>query len=210
MKRSTMRLFCDLRDEMEDDLGIGCRLADGAVGDEVAPERQPVGQVAVVADRQAAGREFGEQGLDVAQDGFAGRRIADVADRHPALQPADRLLFREVVADQTETTLGMEARAVEAHDAGRFLAAMLKRMEPERRQGRGILMADDAENPALLAQPVVRVRCLLEHVVRHHCPVVLWPPNTGCCSLSAGASGTLSGGSSAAAPPLPPWVLSMS
>ena len=44
---------------------------------------------------------------------------------------------------------------VEADDAGRFLAAMLERMQTERGQGRGIGMIEDAEDAALLVQPVL-------------------------------------------------------
>ena len=68
-------------DEVQDDLGVGGRLADGARGDQLAPQRQRVGQVAVVGDGKAAGIEIGEQRLHVAQDGVAGGRVAVVAER---------------------------------------------------------------------------------------------------------------------------------
>ena len=55
--------------------------ADGAVAHELAAQRQAIGEIAVVADRKAAGVEFGEQRLHVAQDGFAGGRIAHMAER---------------------------------------------------------------------------------------------------------------------------------
>ena len=45
--------------------------------------------------------------------------------------------------------------AVEADDAGGFLAAMLERMQAERGQRRGIGMIEDAEDAALLVQPVL-------------------------------------------------------
>src|SRR5262245_33002245 len=48
----------------------------------------------------------------------------------------------------------METVAVERDDAGRFLTAMLERMQPERRDGGGVRMAEDAEHAAFLAQPV--------------------------------------------------------
>ena len=54
---------------MQDDLGVGGRLEDGAGRNQVAPQRQRVGQVAVVGDREAAGVEIGEQRLHIAQDG---------------------------------------------------------------------------------------------------------------------------------------------
>ena len=69
------------RHQMQDHLGVGGRLHDGAVAHQLAAQRQPIGQVAVVADREAAGIEFGEQRLHVAQHRFAGGRIADMADR---------------------------------------------------------------------------------------------------------------------------------
>ena len=49
----------------------------------------------------------------------------------------------------------MELGAVEGDDACRFLAAVLKGMQAEGRQRRGVGMAEDAEHPAFLAQLVV-------------------------------------------------------
>ena len=48
----------------------------------------------------------------------------------------------------------MEALAVEGDDAGGFLAAVLKRVQAERGDRGGVGMAEDAEDAALLAQPV--------------------------------------------------------
>ena len=61
---------------------------------------------------------------------------------------------REGVADEAQRPLGMEALAVEGDDAGGFLAAMLQRVQAERRDGGGIRVAEDAEDAAFLAQPV--------------------------------------------------------
>ena len=93
---------------------------------ELAAQRQSVGEIAVVADRETAGIELGEQRLHVAQDGRAGRGIADVADCHAAGQALDHLAAGEGIADKTEAALGMETAAVERDDAGGFLAAMLE------------------------------------------------------------------------------------
>ena len=60
-----------------------------------------------------------------------------------------------MVADKAEAAFGMEMVPVEADDAGRFLAAMLKGVQAERRQRRGIGMIDDAEDAARLVQPVL-------------------------------------------------------
>ena len=42
------------RDEMEDDLGVGGRLADGALGDQPVAHRERVGEIAVMGERKAA------------------------------------------------------------------------------------------------------------------------------------------------------------
>ena len=106
--------------------------------------------------------ELGEQRLDVAQDRRAGRRVAHVADRRRTGQALDRRRAGEVIADQAEAPLGVEARAVEGDDAGRLLAAVLKRVQAERSDRRRGRMAEDAEDAAFLAQPVaVEIEVLL-------------------------------------------------
>ena len=142
------------RDEVQDHLGVGGRLHHGAVVDELAAQRNAVGQIAVVTDREAAAFELGEQRLYVAQDGLAGGRIAHVADGAHAGQAVDHLAAGEVVADQTHAALRVEALAVERNDAGGLLAAMLERVQAERGDGGGVRMAEDAEHPAFLAEPV--------------------------------------------------------
>ena len=73
------------------------------------------------------------------------------------LQAGDDVGLVEVVADEAEAALGMELPAVVGDDAGGFLAAMLERVQAERGDGGGIGVAEDAEDAALLAQPVVAV-----------------------------------------------------
>ena len=148
------RLAPRARDQVQDHLGVGGRLQDGAVAHQLAAQRQAVGEIAVVADREAAGVEIGEQRLDVAQQRLAGGRIAHMADRHGAGQAVDDLAAREGVADKAETALGMEAVAVEADDAGRLLAAVLQGVQAERRDGGGVGVPVDAEYAAFFAQPV--------------------------------------------------------
>ncbi len=140
---------------MEDHLGVGGRLEDRALAHQFAAQRQAVGEIAVVGDGEAAGVQLGEQRLDVAQDGLAGGRIADMADGRHAGQPVDHLAAGEGVADQAEVAFGMEALAVEGDDAGGLLAAMLQRVQAERGDGGGVGMAENAEDAAFLAQPVV-------------------------------------------------------
>jgi len=77
-----------LRDQMQDHLGVGGRLHHRAVLHEFTAQRQSIGEIAIVPNREAAGIELGEQWLDVAQDGGACRGIADMADGHNAGQGA--------------------------------------------------------------------------------------------------------------------------
>ena len=117
-------------------------------------KRQPVGEIAVMADGKAAGIELGEQRLHVAQDGLAGGGIADMADRGVAGQALDDLAAGKGVADEAEPAFGVEAGAVERDDAGGLLAAMLQGVQPERGDGGGVGVAEDAEHAAFLAQRV--------------------------------------------------------
>ena len=144
-----------LRDQMQDHLGVGGRLHHGAAPHQFAAQGQSVGEIAVVADREAAGIELGEQRLDVAQDGVARGGIAHMADR--GMVPGSRSITSrrgEGIADKAEPALGVKPGAVEGDDAGGFLAAMLQGVQSERGDGGGLGMAEDAEHPAFLAQGV--------------------------------------------------------
>ena len=101
MKRSTTAACCAAGDQVEDHLGVGGRLEDRALRDQLVAQREGVGQVAVVGDGEAAEVELGEQRLDVAQDRAAGGGVADVADGG---WPGRRSITGagEVVADQAE------------------------------------------------------------------------------------------------------------
>ena len=143
-----------LRDQMQDDFGVGGGLHHGAAAHQFAAQGQPVGEIAVMADRESAGIEFGEQRLHVAQDGLAGRGVADMADGGSAGQAFDHFAAGKGVADEAEAPLGMKPVAVKGDDAGGFLAAMLQGVQSERGDGGGFGMAENAEHAALLAQRV--------------------------------------------------------
>lgn len=59
-----------------------------------------------------------------------------------------------MVADKAEPAFGIEAAAVEGDDACRFLAAVLEGVKAERGDRRGVGVAEDAEDAALLAEPI--------------------------------------------------------
>ena len=54
--------------------------------DEIAAQRQRVRDIAVMRDREAARGKVGIERLDVPEPRFAGRRVADVADRDIPLE----------------------------------------------------------------------------------------------------------------------------
>ena len=61
----------------------------------------------------------------------------------------------EGVADQADMALDVELRAVVGDDAGRFLAAMLQRMQAERDDRRRVLPAENAEHAAFVVEMIV-------------------------------------------------------
>jgi hypothetical protein len=77
-----------------------------------------------------------------------------MADRRLPRQTVDRRSGGEMIADQPLAPFGVEPNAVEGDDASRLLPAMLEGMQAERDNRRRIRMAEDAEDAALLAQPV--------------------------------------------------------
>src|SRR5579885_962017 len=139
---------------MDDRLGVGCRLVNGPALDELAAQSERVGEVAIVGKRKAPGAELGEKRLDVAQDGLALRRIADMADSRFAWQAFDRRGLGKMVADEPQAALGIEAVAIEGNDPRRLLASVLQSVEAEVRDSGGIRMAKDAEDSAFFPEPV--------------------------------------------------------
>ena len=89
-----------------------------------------------MGQRQPAKVEIGEDGLDVAVRGSAGRGVAVVADRGIADQLFHHGLGAENVPDQAGRAVIVKVAAVEGDDAGRFLAA--QGMQAQRAVGGGI------------------------------------------------------------------------
>ncbi len=143
-----------LRHQMQDHFGVGGRLHHGAVLHQLAAQRQSVGEIAVMADRKAAGIELGEQRLHVAQDGGARGGVADMADGGVAGQAFDHFAAGEGVADKAEAAFTVETATVKGDDAGGFLAAVLEGVQSERGDGGGLGVAEDPKHAAFLAERV--------------------------------------------------------
>jgi hypothetical protein len=62
----------------------------------------------------------------------------------------------EMIPNKALTALCVKLAAIEAHNSGRFLAAVLKRMKADGRDGCRIGVIENAENPAFLVQPILR------------------------------------------------------
>ena len=86
-------------------------------------------------------------------------------------QPVDHRLLGEGVADQADMAFDVELAAVIGNDAGRFLPAMLQRMQPERDDRRGLLPSQYAEHAAFVVEMVVslggEVFFCVSHRARH-------------------------------------------
>ena len=96
-------------DQVDEHLGVGGGLEQAAAAHQGAAQHVGVGQVAVMRDREAAELEIGIERLHVAQDRVAGGGVAVVADRGAAGQRGDHPGVAEIVADQAQAAMGVEA-----------------------------------------------------------------------------------------------------
>ena len=107
-----------------------------------------------MANRKPTQLDLEKQRLDVAQRDLAGRRVADMTDRGMAGQLSDDVRGAEIVADEAHAAVGVELLAVIGDDPSRLLTAMLQRVETERRQCRGVRVAENAEDAAFLVKTI--------------------------------------------------------
>ena len=113
-------------------------------------------EVAVVAERDLA-PVGAPDGLGVLPRVRARGRVADVADRHVALQRAQLLLVEDLV-DEALVAHGHDVAALRRGDAGRLLPAVLQRVEGEVRQAGDVVAGGvDAEDAALVARSVAGI-----------------------------------------------------
>ena len=68
---------------------------------------------------------------------------------------ADHIVIVEIASDMAHGPDAVKLLAVPARDSSRFLAAMLKGMQPQRDHGGGAFRAVNTENAALFAQLVI-------------------------------------------------------
>src|SRR5689334_25046035 len=132
---------------MNDDLGVRIAGKDGAFRLEPGPQGLRVHEVPVVRDGDLAPGVLHGQGLGVLGLAHSCGGVADVSDGRAA---GERLQLPrpEDVLDEPHLTARVQAPAIRADDARRFLAAVLERVQPEVRDVRGLGVSVDAEDAA--------------------------------------------------------------
>ena len=128
-------------DELGDERGVGGGVeADRAVAGREAGEHaealgevERVGEVAVVAEREAGVADRPVDRLRVAPAARAGGAVAHVADGEVALERGDAALV-EHLGDETHVLRHGDGLAVAHRDAGRLLAPVLERIEAQIRE----------------------------------------------------------------------------
>ena len=136
-----------------DDLRVGGAAEADALLGQLVVELDRVGQVAVVGQRDLAAVVAPDR-LRVLPRAAAGGRVADVADRHVAVERA-QLLLVEDLRDEPGVAQRGDVAALARRDPGRLLAAVLERVEREVGELRDLLAGRvHAEDAALVARAV--------------------------------------------------------
>jgi len=167
--------------QMENDLGVGVGLKDRPVLFQLGTQLLRIDQVAVVGDGHRAVRGIGRDRLGIAQARGAGGGVAHMPDGTMAGEALETLAA-EGVGHPAHGLLHLKGPAVGRGDAGRFLSAVLQRIEPEIDDVGGLGVVPHAEQPALVVELVVELegRSLSRHVAQSRSSTLGQPgPATG-------------------------------
>ncbi len=150
-------IFRRLGEQVRNDFAVGCRLENGAFAFQLIAQDGGIDQIAIVRHRDLAAKTIDHERLRVFQRARAGGGITRMADRARAFQSL-QLLRAEHLRDQAHVAMKLKGGAgpFARHDPGAFLPAMLEREEAVVSQHRGVRMAEDREDPALVLR--IRVR----------------------------------------------------
>src|SRR5271167_378596 len=102
-------------------------------------------------ERQSAARILDHQRLTILERRRPGGRIAIVADRRGAFEPAQYLAIK-YVGNQAHPAMRDKRLAVGRNDTSGFLPAMLQRVKAEVCEIGGLRMAIDAEHSAFFVE----------------------------------------------------------
>src|SRR3954454_13833550 len=113
---------------MDDGFSIRGGLENRTLVYQLVAQRDGIGEIAIVRERNAPYRQIGEHRLHIAHSRAASGRIPNMTERMTAAQLAGMdAVLAEHITNQPMIPLGDELRAVIGNYAGRFLAAMLQR-----------------------------------------------------------------------------------
>ena len=159
-------------DELGDERGVGGGVEAGVAGYEAGQHAEPlgelerVGEVAVVAEREAGVADRAVHRLRVAPAARPGRGVADVADGEVTLERREPTLV-EHLRDQAHVLRHGDGLAVAHRDPGRLLAPVLEGVEAQVGEvGDGLAGRVDAEDATGVADLRVVHRCSLPRTPR--------------------------------------------
>ncbi len=141
-------------DELDDDLGVGGGLEDGAVALESLAGGAKVDEVAVVGDGDEAAGALDGDGLGVEEGGVAGGGVAGVADGEVAGETGEDGVGEDFAdeAHALEVGDGVGFAAVGDGNAGGLLAAVLEGVEAPVGEASGVGVVVDGHHAAVFAE----------------------------------------------------------
>ncbi len=132
---------------MDEYFGIHRRAEDRAALLEREAQLGGVRDVAVVRERNVPPPKSRQRGLRVLDRGRSGCAIAGVADRDVTRD--DSSAFTQSVGDESERPIRVGLPfVIDDNEAGRFLSAMLQRIQAESRELDGVRMSVNTNNAA--------------------------------------------------------------
>ncbi len=102
-KAITRRRLTRTRNHVQNNFSVRCGLKDCARCNQLLAKRNTIGEITVMRNRDAANFQLCKKRLHIAQDGFACRGIAHMADSAVAGQTMKRRRIGEVIADQPQS-----------------------------------------------------------------------------------------------------------
>ena len=142
-----------VRDELNDDLGVGGGGEDGAVALQAFAGGAEVDEVAVVGDGDEALGGFDGDGLGVEEGGVAGGGVAGVADGDVAGKPGEDGIGEDF-GDEAHALHVGDGLSVRGGDAGGLLSAVLEGVEAPVGEAGGVGVVVDGHDAAVFAELV--------------------------------------------------------
>jgi hypothetical protein len=152
---------------MNQNFGVHRRCEDRSSILQLVPELGGVDQVAVVGKPNVPVAESSENGLRVLDRRRPGRAVPRVADRDPASEATDVRTLEPLRHEPHPFDRARASRGIDGDDAGRFLSAVLQRVQSEMRNLGGVFMTVDTKDSA--------------HISGRPRERSLWPPNAAAC-----------------------------